>query len=145
MTIRNNINCEICTSDCYEAGSNADYSNDDITWTAIWTCNNCGNETPRITRNRATNKARALNAFDDIKRKWEGADEALRILEASGRIMGGALLVYCSSFNYHLDKLLMSKKLSNWDLKYHAERALEDLAKAQEYISEISGKQGENQ
>ena len=68
-----------------------------------------------------------------LREQWKVTDEALDKLVESG-VPNGCLLVYSSAFNYHLSKLSGAPKLSNFDVRYHAAKAKEDLIKAQEFV-----------
>lgn len=103
----------------------------------VWKCTNCRTETPRQSRHRRSNHELALEAWKSIKSDWAVTDEELDELVNLGLAKSGTLLVYCSTFNYHLDKLLLTEHPTNWDLKYHTAGAREDLAKAKAYVLEV--------
>ena len=110
-----------------------DYTNGYLNAPPVWECSNCLALTPRAKRHNKTNFAKALDAYRRLKSLWEPVDAELNALIARG-IPNGCLLVYASTFNSHMDKLLTREKLSRWELRYHIEQATADLEKAKEFI-----------
>ena len=104
----------------------------------VWHCTNCGAETPRRMVHRRTNKAIGLAKYLKLKEAWKTTDEALKSLVDSGT-PSGCLLVHTSTYNYNLGKLLGGKKLSRFDLSYHATEAKKDLEKAKQFVVEKGG------
>lgn len=129
-THRPNNPCR-CGSQHYERGF--DWSTDEMT--PMWECINCGEQTPRITRKRKTNKLKAIEAAIQIREEWSDTDEALRELVDAGAIKSGALFVYTSTFNWHLEQLSSRDRISKWELRYHTKKAREDLQKARETVN----------
>jgi hypothetical protein len=107
----------------------------------VWECTCCLQQTPRQSRNRRSNNLRALDLIADIQAEWEDTEKALQVLVDSGT-PSGCLLVHGRAFNYHLDSLRGihmkpgQKKLSNWDIRYHAAQAREDLKRAKQFVQE---------
>lgn len=118
-----------CGGDIFERGLNNSLA-------PVWRCENCGRETPRTRPHRKTNYHRAIEAAKAIREAWEPVDDALSRLVTAGKAQGGAFMVHGSSFNYHLNWLMDNPQPSNFEVRYHAERAKEDLAKAQAFTKE---------
>ena len=102
----------------------------------IWRCENCGAESPRKKVSRRTNHHRAIDAYLAIREDWKAIDDALTALVNDGKAASGSLLVHSSVFNYHLKQLTDKETPSNWDVRYHAEQAREDLRKAVEFVKD---------
>ena len=101
-----------------------------------WECQNCLRITPRKRTYRMSNHQRAVGLWRSLKDEWKPTDEALKSLIDAKIIINGALLVYGSVFNYHLDKLLLEEHPSNFDVRYHSAEAREELAKAKVFVAE---------
>lgn len=101
----------------------------------VWKCTNCSWMQPRTSRNRPTNKSIALDCWREIKAEWLDTDAAVDGIVKAGH-PSGALLVHTSTWNYHLDKLVMLKKPSRFDIKYHASGARRDLECAKLFVKE---------
>jgi hypothetical protein len=101
----------------------------------VWKCTNCGTETPRHGRNRRTNRGKARDAYRAIKAEWADTDAALDALVKAGT-PSGCLLVYSSTFNHHMDKLLTLDTPSNFDVQYHPAEARKDLQRAKEFVAQ---------
>lgn len=101
----------------------------------VWKCTNCRAETPRVGRNRRTNKGKAMDAYRAIKAEWKSTDEALDALVKAGS-PSGCLLAYSSTFNHHMGRLLVMDTPGNFDVKYHPAEARKDLEKAKQFVAE---------
>ena len=96
--------------------------------------------------NRRTLDQIANDKRSEISSLWEETNEALRELVEREVIKSGALLVYASTFNFHLDRLIGLplhdetredvKKLTRWQVKYHTAEALKDLESAKQFVAE---------
>lgn|SRR5271157_323126 len=122
-----------CGNTIYEAEYGRNEKNEFV---PIWRCTNCRHETPRLTRRRGTNHHRAVEAWGKIRDEWKTTDDALDVLVAAGKIKSGALMVYSSVFNYHMDQLLLTKKLDNFSLRYNIAEARKTLEKAKVFVKE---------
>jgi|SRR5579864_104251 len=112
----------------------AEYDRIDNKWQAVWQCTNCCWIQPRQQRNRLSNERRAFKLYLALRDAWKSTDEALDALIETGT-PSGCLLVHGSFMNYHMRQLSASKKkLSNWEVKYHAAKAKEELERAQEFV-----------
>jgi hypothetical protein len=101
----------------------------------VWRCGNCGAETPRRRLHRATNHHRAVLAAIRIRALWAPTDEALRKLVEAGTIKSGALLVHASCFDHHLARLVDIDRPTNFEVRYHAERAQYALEAAEAFVA----------
>lgn len=104
----------------------------------MWHCINCGSNYNCQTRHRLTNRSRALAFWTAIRNDWKETDVQLDLLVKAGQ-PSGCQLVHSSVFNWHLEKLIlndngMGKKLTTWDIKYHASEARKDLERAKEFV-----------
>jgi hypothetical protein len=54
----------------------------------------------------------------------------------AGTCASGVLLVHTSTFNWHLRQLCEKETPSNFDIKYHAAKAAEELVKAKQFVAE---------
>ena len=125
---------EHCGSTVYEST----YSRDDKgEWKPIWVCTNCLREYPRVTRHRLTNAQRAHERRRELELAWASTDAKLHALLEQGKIKSGAILVHGSTFDYHMDKLLVLSHPTNFDVSYHAEQARNNLLKAQAFVASI--------
>ncbi len=104
----------------------------------IWKCTNCRAETPRHSRKRRSNKSRAHDAWRTIRAEWQETNDALDAIVKAGA-PSGRLLVHSSTFNHHLDKLLLLEKPSNFDVQYHTAEARKDLERAKQFVAEKKG------
>lgn len=116
-----------------------DYERVDGVMTRVWRCTNCNYFELRSNRNRRTNLMRAIDLRDQLKNAWQETDGALALMVDLGH-PSGCELVYSSTFNYHMDVLLglkleKGKKLSNFDVQYHAAQAKQDLERAKVFVS----------
>jgi hypothetical protein len=113
----------------------ADYAYDAANkFVPVWHCTNCGTNQPRQQRMRPTNARRAHQAYFAIVDAWKKTDTALTALVEAG-VPSGCLLVHGSMMNYHLRQLMEIKKPTNWDLRYHAAKAKEELARAKDFVA----------
>lgn len=101
-----------------------------------WECQNCLRITPRKRTYRMSNHQRAVGLWRSLKDEWKPTDEALKSLIDQDIVRNGAMLVYGSCFNNHLDFLLLEETPSNFDVRYHAGQAREQLAKARVFVAE---------
>lgn len=99
----------------------------------VWKCTNCGVETPRHSRNRRTNRRRALDLWQSYKNEWKPIDEALDMIIDAGQ-PSGCLLAYGSTFNTWLDKLLSTDKPSNANLDIWNSILVDELQRAKEFV-----------
>jgi hypothetical protein len=106
--------------------------------TRIWKCTNCTWVQPRVVRYRPTNESRAHMLWSRLRNEWQAVNVALDALVAQGA-PSGCILVHSSTYNYHMDKLLLGGKFSNQDIKYHTSEARKDLEKAKQFILEKGG------
>jgi hypothetical protein len=127
--------CE-CGSDLYVAELEIVRDSEDnaLRFPRVWECANCHKHTPRQTKNRRTNAHRAFEAWQQLKAEWVPVDAALAEMVLAGQ-PSGIEVVHGHFTNYHLDKLLTAKKLSNWDVRYHITAARADLKRAQEFVA----------
>jgi hypothetical protein len=102
---------------------------------AVWKCGNCMRVTKRTTHRRVTNRDRAMKAWSAIKAEWKPTDAALDAIVKAGA-PSGCLLVYSSTWNHHLTKLLETEKPSHFDVSYHSAQARLDLEKARAFVTE---------
>src|SRR5262245_66343576 len=93
-TVRRTVECKNpqCGSTCFEKGYAFEADADNPK--PVWRCQNCGWETPRISRRRDSNHIRAIKGYLAIRAEWETTDAALDSLATAGAIKGGALLVH---------------------------------------------------
>lgn len=101
----------------------------------VWKCTNCTWTQPRTSRNKKNNRARAHEAWRLLREAWNQTNDVLDEIVKCGH-PSGCLLVHSSTFNYHMDKLLMTEKPSNFDIKYHATSAQSDLDRAKEFVKQ---------
>jgi hypothetical protein len=101
----------------------------------VWQCTNCSWTQPRQTRSRRTLRGMALDLYREIKAEWKETDAALDALVAAGT-PSGCVLVHSSTFDYHMDKLLMLEKPRRFDVRYHSNEARANLAKAKAFVAE---------
>jgi hypothetical protein len=105
----------------------------------VWKCTNCNVETARHTRHRPTNRARAMDAWKQLKAEWKDTDAALAAIVEAGS-PSGCLLAHGSTWNWQLDKLLDSKnKLSLRDIRYHTTQGRADLERAKAFVESKKG------
>ncbi len=109
----------------------------------VWKCANCPSVYPR----RIVYRRKPLH-LGTLRRRallelWEPINTALDTAVKAGKCKSGALLVYSSTFNYHMDALmeigLNGKKLTYWDVRYHAAEARKDLEKAKQFVADLAG------
>ena len=124
---------EHCGSTVYEKDYARDEANNLV---AMWKCCNCLRETPRKRVYRRNNHQRAMQLWRAIRDEWKPTDEALRSLIDQGIVKNGAMMVHDSTFSYHLGKLFTKEYPSNFDVRYHAEQARKELAKARAFVAE---------
>ena len=104
----------------------------------VWTCTNCLREYPRNMRNRRSNHMRAMDLWRKLRDEWKPVDEKLMALAEARVIKSGAILVYGSAYNYHMDRLLMESRMSNFNVRYCAEQARRQMTEAIKFIEEES-------
>lgn len=102
----------------------------------VWTCDNCGVKTPRITRSRPTNRRKAIDGYLALRAEWKTTDDALTALVNSGQAASGAHLVHSSTFDWHLQRLVDLDKPTNFEVRYHLAQAKANLIKAQAFVAE---------
>lgn len=124
---------EHCGGTVYEK----DYSrNDGGKLVPVWKCTNCLRETPLTSPHRRTNHQKAVEAWRRLQDAWKPVNESLLALVDAKTVKSGAYMVYSSSYNYHMDKLLLNEHPTNFDVRYHIEKAKDDFAKAQAFVAE---------
>lgn len=123
--------CCPCGGDWYER--TWDFST--AAHTPIWVCRNCHTQTPRYTVARRTNHRKAIDAYLALRAEWHDTDQALSDLVDARTVPGGCILVYASTFNYHLKQLTDKTAPSNFDVRYHATQARADLQKARAFVA----------
>lgn len=100
----------------------------------LWECENCGTTQPCSARRRLSNRHKTLELYKKLQTAWEPTNEALKALCAAG-LPNGALLVHCSTFNHHMNRLLDIAKPTNFEVRYHSKGAGEDLEKAKAFVA----------
>jgi hypothetical protein len=75
-----------------------------------------------------------------LRDEWKPVDEKLMALAEAKVIKNGAILVYGSAYNYHMDRLLMEERMSNFNVRYCGEQARRQLAEAVKFIAEEESK-----
>ena len=101
----------------------------------VWRCTNCGQDTPRITRQRKTLSLKRWDVYHEIKNAWNEVDEELFDLCVGPRVPNGCLLVYLGHNNYHLNKIVELDKITRRDLVYHGLHAKLDLQRAKDFLA----------
>lgn len=105
----------------------------------VWQCTNCCKQTPRVQHHRRSNRSRAFAEWGNLNTAWKETDAALWALVEAKVVASGALLVHSSTWNYHMKQLVENNKPSNFDVKYHAAKAAEELEKAKQFVAEKNG------
>jgi hypothetical protein len=99
----------------------------------VWRCTNCTWTQPRVVRYRPTNEQKAFRLWSKMMEEWNPTNQAIRDLVASGT-PNGCMMVHMSTFNHHMDKLLVMKQPSNFDVAYHLSEAKKDLEAAKAFV-----------